>query len=291
MQESFADKIVWGEDPFDDVTEETEFSAQETEDTNHPLVKKLMSRGFDPTDETIPIKFNIKRKDEFGQLHNVARDNNIILIKGKPGTRKSTFARAFTSGIFSEENSMGFTFEDKGGLIFIDAEQDKATFQSCNREFYGLCGWSLDKKVDGFYPYVLTPDTIEEKLAMTELALTIHKDAKYIVIDQLAAYCQNYNNQSEAEALTSRIKTWAFNYEITPIILMHTNFSTDKANGALGSEMEKITNVAFWLKKENNSTKIINTKIRGTKEIEDFSISHDENGLPILEELPQWINS
>lgn len=252
---------------------------------NHPLLEKLYSRSFDPTEKSEPIRWNIKLRAVDGVVYPVARDNNIILIKGKPGTRKSTFARALVSGVYNNEYSMGFEFQNKGGVIFVDAEQDKATYQACQREFYTLAGWDLSAKRDNYYPYILTPDSIEEKLAMTELAMQVHSDAKYIVIDQLATYCRNYNDTTEAEFLTSKIKTWAFDYEITPIILMHTNFSTDKANGALGSEMEKISNVAFWLQVEGDATKISNTKIRGTKKLNDFWIYHDENGLPMQQDI------
>jgi KaiC/GvpD/RAD55 family RecA-like ATPase len=254
----------------------------ESDTVKHPLLKKLEKRSFDPTAPSKPIHFVVKRRDEFDTVHNVAREDNIILVKGKPGTRKSTFVRALLSGVYNDEYSMGFQFDLKGDVIFIDAEQDMATYQACQREFYKLAGWGLGEKSETYHPYILTPDTIEEKIALTELALQLHKNAKYIVIDQLAAFCQNYNDQTEAEFLTSKIKSWAFDYEVTPIIVMHTNFTTDKANGSLGSEAEKISNVAFWLVQEGDSTKVINTKIRGTKKLDDFYIYHDDEGLPTL---------
>jgi hypothetical protein len=79
--------------------------------------------------------------------------------------------------------------------------------------------------------------------------------------------------------MVQKLMSWSTLSKAHIIVVIHTNFGTNKATGHLGSAIEKKAETVCQLEREDDATKVSFPFCRGFK-IDEFSFKLDENGLP-----------
>ena len=253
------------------------------------LKDTLESRRFDPTKEYKEPEWKIKRfNKDLGVSENFAVDGSVILIKALPGARKSSFLRAMLSGVYNDQHSLGFSFQDSGNILWIDTEQPEAIFAKDQNQFRQMLGFTNEQFHERVYSYILTPDTPEERIAFIDYLIDSTPDVKYVVIDQIARLVTDFNNAENTVRVASRLLKWGYESGAFMFPVIHTNNSNSKANGTFGSELERVVSCSIHLKQErdrNTDRSLVeNLKVRGTAPMQDFYIMNDPDTGFVIEE-------
>ena len=75
---------------------------------------------------------------------------------------------------------------------------------------------------------------------------------------------------------------WTENHNVHIIVVIHSNFNSDKPTGHLGSFLEKKTETQIQLKVSEDDDNIVDVKCKRSRSypFEDFSFEVDREGIP-----------
>lgn len=142
--------------------------------------------------------------------------------------------------------------------IHIDTEQARHDHQSKLLSIMHRAGH--DTCPDNLLSYNLRELAIKDYEAITtgicEAANDVCGGIHLIVIDGIADYIGNVNDEEQSTAVVRYFLTLATKYGAPVIAIVHTNPGSDKERGHLGSEMQRKSQSVVQVKKEGDVTLI-----------------------------------
>jgi len=139
---------------------------------------------------------------------------------------------------------------------------------------------------ENYYPFMLRELDYNERVNFIEYCLyTKYKDKiGLIIIDGIADLVADVNSLPESNEMIQKLMTWTSETKVHIIVVIHSNYKSNKATGHLGSAIMKKAETICQLERENDFTKVSFPFCRGFK-LDEFCFKLDENGLPYTDKL------
>lgn len=173
---------------------------------------------------------------------------NLLVLSGAPKSRKSCLAGIITAGAIRRE-SIGAVIEslyvspnpDGHAVIFVDTENPQRIFQRNIKAILKLAG--CDHRPDFFYPLHYRKHDKGKRRSRLDSAIrqaTLkHNGIALIVIDGIADFIYDANDEKESAEITEWVCNLADGFNVGVIAILHLNKNTPTERGHLGSIMQR----------------------------------------------------
>ena len=131
--------------------------------------------------------------------------------------------------------------------------------------------------------YGLRTFSTKNRLEFIDLYLDLcGEDVGVMIIDGIADLVIDVNDIRESNEIVQKIMRWTENHNVHIIVVIHSNFNSDKPTGHLGSFLEKKTETQIQLKVSEDDDNIVDVKCKRSRSypFEDFSFEVDREGIP-----------
>ena len=258
-------------------------------DNVNVLLKKIKETQYDFT-KPVPEKpeFNI-----FIDNKGISLPGSLISVYGLPKSRKSIFLAMIVSSMLSKEQKFGEGFINStinnGQIIWFDTEQSEIELKYFQDNVIKMAG--LTKKDASYIKkrykvFNLRPfDEIDRLVMIDEILMSgEYKNIKSVIIDGIADLMYNVNDLEMSKKLVTRLLYWADTLQIPIFTALHTNKDGVDATGSLGGFLNKKASYTVKVSKNfgEGPSRIEPYYIRTGEFFKPFTISNDEDGLPVL---------
>jgi hypothetical protein len=208
----------------------------------------------------------------------------ISLITGIPKTKKTFLVPFFIAALLAEKEYAGFTSKLKSNILLIDTEQGRRRTNIVIRRIYKLLNWDFNVPIQKFTAMSIRELSAKERFMVLEKAI---KENPYSIVflDGFADLIQNTNDIEECARRVSELMKLAEEHNVHICLVVHTNPSSDKTRGHVGSELQRKCETVILVKKDGEVS-IVSPQFCRNKEFEKFSFFVNPNGLPETCELP-----
>lgn len=214
----------------------------------------------------------------------IASRGNISAVVGLAKSRKTFLTCAVASGFLADAEFLGFNAPAVGKIVYIDTEQARPHVHKIARRILRSIGLPTDRNHDKLIVAALrelTPD--QRKEATAEILRRYKPDL--LIIDGVADLCNDPNDLHESEALTCELMRWSSEYDNHILCVLHSNPSSDKARGHLGSALLRKAETVV-LVKADGPTSVVSPQYCRNEPFTEFAFQIDANGLPEACGLP-----
>lgn len=205
------------------------------------LYQKIEQNLISVNDNIPPLVPVIRRN---GVL--ICSEGNISAVVGEAKSKKTFLCTALVGSMLDVCRQKLFGIEiRKSRVLWVDTEQSREHIQKVlfrinmmSKLYYNL----YDKRI---LTLALREESPNDRLLQLRYAIEYHQP-KLVVIDGVSDLMNNTNNLEESEALVSLLLQLSSIYGCHIMNVLHTNPSSDKARGHLGSTlMRKAETVLF----------------------------------------------
>lgn len=209
---------------------------------------------------------------------------NFSFIQAPPKSKKTFFVSLLASAYLG--GSTQYTGRMKGHregkcLVHFDTEQGRFDAQRVFRRTLDMCG--LENEC---YPtFALRPHSYKERLDFIEWYLYQNATTTgLVIIDGIADLCVDVNDIKEANELVQKIMRWTEDLGIHIVVVIHSNFGSDKPTGHLGSFLEKKTETQIQLQVDEENTNLVSVRCKRSRSypFEEFFFEVNSEGIPIV---------
>ena len=210
---------------------------------------------------------------------------NFSFVQAPPKSMK-TFFVSLLSAVYLNGQVEGFSGEMKGyrkgrALVHFDTEQGEFHASKVFRRPFEMVG----ETQDNYHTLALRQFSPKDRLEFIEWYLENKvDDAGLVIIDGIADLCNDVNNIEESNKVVQKIMEWTAKYKCHMVLVIHSNFGSDKPTGHLGSFLEKKTETQIQLKKntKHNNRVTVSCKRSRNYSFDKFSFEVDKYGLPSI---------
>lgn len=263
---------------------------KETEEDKELWASFLLEQAYlDPTKEVEKPPVALSYKE-----HNMSTQNgittlptaigtygNFSYIQGPPKTKK-TFLVSLLSAAYLGGNSDRFCGQIKGHrgdrvLAHFDTEQGDYHAYNTFRRALNMSG--VDKNT--YDTYALRSFSVEDRVNAIDHYIKNTENIGVCIIDGIADLVADVNDIEKSNAIVQKVMTWTKEYNCHIIVIIHTNYNSDKPTGHLGSALMKKCETAINLVK-SDSDGMIDVQCKSSRgfPFEDFSFFVNKLGLP-----------
>lgn len=207
---------------------------------------------------------------------------NFSFIQAPPKSKKTFFVSILASAYLG--NTTRFTGDLKGHrgdkcLVHFDTEQGRFDAQKVFRRTLNMA----DTDNTCYHTFALRPHSYKERLEFIEWYLYENSDSVgMVIIDGIADLCVDVNDIKEANELVQRIMRWTEDLGIHIVVVIHSNFGSDKPTGHLGSFLEKKTETQIQLEVDENNHNLVAVRCKRSRSypFEEFYFEVNKDGIP-----------
>ena len=235
-------------------------------------------------------EYLIKYQGHSGYLYNVGSGGDLIMLYGHEGTRKTQLIDAISASLFIDDpkKTLGFWAHPKlkeKAVLHIDTEQSEEDTYFGRHKFYESIGIEKLKGHPRYHSYNLKPYSPDQMI--DQISHLVHQikeehdqEIGLIVIDQIADMCKGgYNNEDGVITAVKAIERWTSITGALTLTVMHSNREGKKANGILGSRMDKKVAASFRLEisHQGGITTVNPEKARKSGELPRFTFDQSRH--------------
>jgi hypothetical protein len=207
---------------------------------------------------------------------------NFSFIQAPPKSKKTFFVSILASAYLGDTTR--FTGEVKGHrgdkcLVHFDTEQGRFDAQKVFRRTLDMAG--TDNTC--YQTFALRPHSYKERLDFIEWYLYENSESTgMVIIDGIADLCVDVNDIKEANELVQRIMRWTEDLGIHIVVVIHSNFGSDKPTGHLGSFLEKKTETQIQLQVDEDNNNLVSVRCKRSRSypFEEFYFEVNKDGIP-----------
>ena len=210
---------------------------------------------------------------------------NISTTIGPAKSKKTFFGTMIASALSARDQyrfGMKCHLNDRK-LLYIDTEQGQGHVQKILQRVWDIS--ATDTRMD-IYAFRKFYDQ-QLRLALVENVLTQSKD-KYslVIIDGIVDLMKNYNDLTEAQALTGKLLAWSelFNCHINCVL--HIAKTSAAARGHIGTELMNKSETVFRLESDGNSS-TVHCHYARNRQFTSFEFMINQAALPCRLNYPQ----
>jgi hypothetical protein len=208
---------------------------------------------------------------------------NFSFIQAPPKSKKSFFVSLLASAYLGDTTP--YTSYMKGHregkcLVHFDTEQGTFDAQRVFRRTVDMC--MLEDEC--YYTYALRQYSYKDRVEFIEWFLYNNDNLGLVIIDGIADLCVDVNDIREANELVQKLMKWTEELGIHIVVVIHSNFGSDKPTGHLGSFLEKKTETQIQLEvvEDNKNLVAVRCKRSRSYPFDEFYFKINEYGLPTV---------
>lgn len=200
------------------------------------------------------------------QGKNIGSSGNVVIITGKPKSRKSVVAHAIIGAGLSHKSVLGIECNLPNKLdqiILVDTEQSKHDLKRSLHRMQKMIG--LEDLPENFTCYTtrqLDPDKIKKLL----LEVVKNKNVKLIIIDGGLDLINNMNDVIETKQTIDFIKNFLDLNNICMVLIVHQSKTTNFTIGHFGSFLDRFAQSNIEVKKLDNGNSEISAQLMRSDE-------------------------
>lgn len=221
--------------------------------------------------------------------YGVAVPGSIVEVSGLSKTRKSTLISLFAAAALSPDKiALNVKSSMEGSVVWIDTEQNDTEFKYFQKRLHRVAKLS-DNSSNYFAFNIRKYDELVRLDVVEYLLYKIFKEKGPIgllVIDGIADFTYNANEQEPTKKLVTQMCTWADNYNPAIFTAIHTNKDGKNSTGALGGFLDKKCSYHIRTEQEdgfNSATIVTAGMARAGESFRPFRFTHGVDGLPRLD--------
>lgn len=185
----------------------------------------------------------------------LAIPSNIVMLLASPGVGKSSVISAIVARhIRPDVNAFGLDIVAPKGVLVIDTEQSKDQVIGLHKRLARRIGCETQELPDLFEQsnvnwFVTNKMMKVEKQVDNLFSAVAEIDPSFVIIDQVGSLVNNVNSNDEVQGLVRRIATDAESNARTWVVVLHTNPTSDKGRGVLGSDIHRWASSVLFIKR------------------------------------------
>jgi hypothetical protein len=215
----------------------------------------------------------------------IGTDGNFSFLQAFPKVGKSFLTSLFVSAYQGGSNKYtGIIKGHRRGRKIIHFDTEMGRFHVSKLARRPLMMNDL-KNDDNYHIYALRSMNHQERIEFIEFILFDlfeGKEIGLIILDGVADLCSDVNNMEQSNFIVQKIMTWTAKLSCHLMTVIHQNFGSDKPTGNLGSALEKKSESAIKLEKNevNKGWITVECKRSRNRGFEPFSFTVNDKGLP-----------
>lgn len=202
---------------------------------------------------------------------------NILVISGKPKSRKSVVAQSIIGAAISGLSVLGIeaNVSAKDKVVLIDTEQSKHDLQNSLQRMSRLI--NSDKLPDNFICYSvrqLNPHKIKQAIS----EIVAKPDVRVLVVDGALDLILNMNDILEVKEVLDFIKKMLSDYDVALVMILHQSKTTNYTIGHLGSFLDRFAQTVLEVTKlENGNSEIKAQMMRSDADFKPYEFYYNYN--------------
>ena len=202
---------------------------------------------------------------------------NVLVISGKPKSRKSVVAQSIIGAAISGKSVLGIeaNVERKDKVVLIDTEQSKHDLQNSLQRMSRLI--NVDKLPDKFICYSvrqLNPHKIRQAIS----EIVAKPEVRLLVVDGALDLILNMNDILEVKDVLDFIKKILSENEVGLIMILHQSKTTNYTIGHLGSFLDRFAQTVLEVTKlENGNSEIKAQMMRSDADFKPYEFYYNYN--------------
>jgi hypothetical protein len=193
-----------------------------------------------------------------GKVSQLAIPGNIVMLLASPGVGKSSVISAIVARhIRRTANAFGLDVDAPNGILVIDTEQSKDQVVGLHRRMSRRIECHAEDLPDIFDEAKINWFVTNKKLKVEKqvdnlFAVIEQTSPSFVIVDQVGSLVNNINSIDEVQNLIRRIAVDAESSLRTWIVVLHTNPTSDKGRGVLGSDIHRWASSVLFIKRPAN---------------------------------------
>lgn len=229
-----------------------------------------------------------------GKISQLAIPGNIVMLLASPGVGKSSIITSLVARhVRNTTNAFGLDISAPNGIVVIDTEQSKDQVVGLHKRMARRIGCQAEDIPDILETTGVNWFVTNKKLTVSKQVDNLFAAVKayapsFVIVDQVGSLVQNVNSIEETTTLIKRIATDAEDNLRTWIVVLHTNPTSDKGRGVLGSDIHRWASSVLFIRKpsEPGEPSLLTTnnadgtmaKVRAGAPVRCFFAWDDERG-------------
>lgn len=185
----------------------------------------------------------------------LAIPGNIVMLLASPGVGKSSIVSALVARhIHNSADAFGLEIDAPNGVVVVDTEQSRDQVVGLHRRLARRIGYHAEDMPEVFEQrnvnwFVTNKRLAVEKQVDNLFAAVSTYNPSFVIVDQVGSLVKNVNSIDETTALIKRIADDAETNMRTWIVVLHTNPTSDKGRGVLGSDIHRWAASVLFVRK------------------------------------------
>ena len=208
---------------------------------------------------------------------------NFSFVQAPPKSMKTFFISLLMASYLNGQ-IQGYTGEIKGhrqgkAAIHFDTEQGEFHASKVFRRPLIMS----NTVADNYHTLALRQFAPKDRLEFIEWYLEEKVDeVGLVIVDGIADLCNDVNNIEESNLVVQKVMQWTAKFKCHMILVIHSNFGSDKPTGHLGSFLEKKTETQIQLERNTKHNNMVTVSCKRSRNyaFEKFSFEVDKYGLP-----------
>jgi hypothetical protein len=202
---------------------------------------------------------------------------NVLVISGKPKSRKSVVAQSLIGSAISGKSVLGFDakINSQDKVVLIDTEQSQHDLQNSLKRMTGLI--DCNSLPNNFLCYTvrqLNPAKIKQVVS----EICTNEAVRLIVIDGALDLILNMNDILEVKDVLDFIKSLLNKHNIALVLIVHQAKTTNYTIGHLGSFLDRFAQTVLDVTKlENGMSEIKAQMMRSDADFKPYSFYFNYN--------------
>jgi hypothetical protein len=190
-----------------------------------------------------------------GRSSQLAIPGNIVMLLASPGVGKSSIVSAMVAKhIHTSADAFGLEIDAPNGIVVVDTEQSRDQVVGLHRRLARRVGYHAEDMPEVFEQrsvnwFVTNKRLQVEKQVDNLFAAVATYNPSFVIVDQIGSLVKNVNSIDETTALVKRIADDAETNMRTWIVVLHTNPTSDKGRGVLGSDIHRWAASVLFVRK------------------------------------------
>lgn len=218
-------------------------------------LQKLVKDDYSKVPPEPSLTFTENNSTKVSQL---AIPGNIVMLLASPGIGKSSIVSALVARHLSPTaNAFGLNIKATHGILVLDTEQSKDQVVQLHKRLARRINCYAEDLPDILDDYNVNwyitnkNQTVEQQVENLFTAVQVNNPS-FVIIDQIGSLVKNVNSTDETQNLIKRIAVDAEANLRTWIVVLHTNPTSDKGRGVLGSDIHRWASSVLFIKRPNN---------------------------------------
>lgn len=224
----------------------------------------------------------------------LAIPGNIVMLLASPGVGKSSIISALVAKHVQPTcDAFGLDINAPKGIVVIDTEQSKDQVVQLHKRLAKRINCQSEDIPEIFdttaVNWFITNKRLKVEKQVDNLFAAVSQfDPSFVIIDQIGSLVQNVNSIEETTNLIKRIAADAETNLRTWIVVLHTNPTSDKGRGVLGSDIHRWAASVLFIRRpsEPGEPSLLTTnnadgtmaKVRGGAPVRCFFAWDEERG-------------